>query len=106
VSTREHVTAGGPPGAAYPDHLRAEVEAYLAGLTFAREPAAAGPTSLFRPPKGPWTMKPVCFSMIAYLVAAISHDSPPLFATAEPRRGETFRTTRLWHPQNSIRPAP
>ena len=42
VSTREHVTAGGPPGAAYPDHLRAQVEAYLGGLTFAREPAAAG----------------------------------------------------------------
>jgi geranylgeranyl diphosphate synthase type II len=42
VSTREHVAAGGPAGADYPDHLRAEVEAYLAGLRFAREPAAAG----------------------------------------------------------------
>jgi geranylgeranyl diphosphate synthase type II len=35
VSTREHVGA-------YPEHLRAEVEEYLAGLSFAREPAAAG----------------------------------------------------------------
>jgi geranylgeranyl diphosphate synthase, type II len=35
VSTRERVTA-------YPDHLRAEVEAYLQSLRFAREPAAAG----------------------------------------------------------------
>jgi geranylgeranyl diphosphate synthase, type II len=42
VSTREHVTAGGAPGAAYPDHLRAQVEEYLAGLRFAREPAADG----------------------------------------------------------------
>jgi len=43
VSTREHVTAGGDAaGAAYPDHLRAEVEAYLAGLRFARELATAG----------------------------------------------------------------
>jgi len=42
VSTRQHVPAGGPAGAAYPEHLRAEVEAYLEGLTFAREPAAAG----------------------------------------------------------------
>jgi geranylgeranyl diphosphate synthase type II len=42
VSTREHVTAGGPAPAAYPEHLRAEVEAYLEALTFAREPAAAG----------------------------------------------------------------
>jgi geranylgeranyl diphosphate synthase type II len=42
VSTREHVTAGEPAGAAYPDHLRVQVEAYLGGLRFAREPAAAG----------------------------------------------------------------
>jgi geranylgeranyl diphosphate synthase, type II len=35
VSTRERVSA-------YPDHLRAEVEAYLESLSFAREPAAAG----------------------------------------------------------------
>ena len=35
MSTRAQV-------AAYPDHLRAEVEAYLQGLRFAREPAAAG----------------------------------------------------------------
>jgi len=42
MSTREHVTAGGPAGAVYPDHLRARVERYLAGLRFAREPATAG----------------------------------------------------------------
>jgi geranylgeranyl diphosphate synthase, type II len=42
VSTREHVTAGGPAGAAYPDHLRAQAEDYLTALRFAREPAAAG----------------------------------------------------------------
>ena len=35
MSTRERV-------AAYPDHLRAEVEDYLRALRFAREPAAAG----------------------------------------------------------------
>ena len=35
MSTSERVTA-------YPDHLRAEVEAYLEALRFAREPAAAG----------------------------------------------------------------
>ena len=35
MSTRERV-------AAYPDHLRAEVEEYLGALRFAREPAAAG----------------------------------------------------------------
>ena len=35
MSTRERVSA-------YPDHLRAEVEAYLQSLRFAREPAAAG----------------------------------------------------------------
>ncbi len=38
MSTREHVTAGAP----YPDKLRDAVEAYLGGLTFAREPGAAG----------------------------------------------------------------
>jgi len=42
VSTREHVSAGGASGAVYPDHLRAQVEDYLHGLAFAREPAAAG----------------------------------------------------------------
>ena len=42
MSTREHVSAGGPAAAGYPDHLRAQVEDYLGGLTFAREPAAAG----------------------------------------------------------------
>jgi len=42
VSTREHVPAGGPAPAAYPDHLRAQVEEYLGGLRFAREPTAAG----------------------------------------------------------------
>jgi geranylgeranyl diphosphate synthase type II len=42
VSTREHRATGEPAQAAYPDHLRAEIEDYLAGLTFAREPAAAG----------------------------------------------------------------
>jgi geranylgeranyl diphosphate synthase type II len=36
MSTSEHAAA------VYPDHLRARVEAYLAGLRFAREPAAAG----------------------------------------------------------------
>ncbi len=42
MSTREHVGAGGPAEAGYPDHLRAQFEEYLGGLTFAREPAAAG----------------------------------------------------------------
>jgi geranylgeranyl diphosphate synthase type II len=42
VSTREHVTAGAPASAAYPEHLRAQVEEYLGGLRFAREAAAAG----------------------------------------------------------------
>ena len=42
MSTREHVTAGAPASAAYPEHLRAQVEEYLGGLRFAREPAAAG----------------------------------------------------------------
>ncbi len=42
MSTREHIAYGGGPAAAYPDHLRAQVETYLAGLTFAREPAVAG----------------------------------------------------------------
>jgi geranylgeranyl diphosphate synthase, type II len=42
VSTREHVTADGPAGARYPDHLREQVERYLEGLRFAREPAASG----------------------------------------------------------------
>ena len=42
MSTREHVTTGGAPGAVYPEHLRAEIEGYLDSLTFAREPAAAG----------------------------------------------------------------
>ena len=42
MSTREHVTAGAAASAGYPEHLRAEVEAYLVGLTFARAPGAAG----------------------------------------------------------------
>jgi geranylgeranyl diphosphate synthase, type II len=42
VSTREHVTAGGPAGAGYPDQLRVQVERYLGALRFAREPAASG----------------------------------------------------------------
>ena len=42
MSTREHVTAGAAPAGSYPEHLRAETERYLEGLTFAREPAAAG----------------------------------------------------------------
>jgi geranylgeranyl diphosphate synthase, type II len=42
VSTREHVTADGPAGARYPDHLREQVERYLEGVRFAREPAASG----------------------------------------------------------------
>jgi geranylgeranyl diphosphate synthase, type II len=42
VSTREHVAAGGPAGADYPEHLRAEVEAYVGGLRFSRERATAG----------------------------------------------------------------
>jgi geranylgeranyl diphosphate synthase type II len=42
LSTREHVTAGAGDSAQYPDHLRAEVEDYLATLRFAREPAAEG----------------------------------------------------------------
>ena len=37
---RRSASAHAPPS--YPDHLRAEVEAYLAALRFAREPAAAG----------------------------------------------------------------
>jgi geranylgeranyl diphosphate synthase type II len=40
MSTREHLTAATGPG--YPDHLRVQVEDYLAGLRFAREPAAGG----------------------------------------------------------------
>ena len=39
MSTREHVTAGGPTGA-YPEHLRAQVEAYLEQLRF---PAPSAP---------------------------------------------------------------
>ena len=37
MSTQEHAPA------VYPDHLRTQVEAYLAGLRFSREPAADGP---------------------------------------------------------------
>jgi geranylgeranyl diphosphate synthase, type II len=40
MSTSEHLTAA--PGTAYPEHLRAQVEAYLATLRFAREQAASG----------------------------------------------------------------
>jgi geranylgeranyl diphosphate synthase, type II len=39
VSTRSRPQ---PPAAAYPDHLRDQVEAYLTGLRFATEPAATG----------------------------------------------------------------
>jgi geranylgeranyl diphosphate synthase type II len=39
VSTGERVPVA---GAVYPDHLRAEIDAYLAGLRFAREPSATG----------------------------------------------------------------
>jgi len=42
VSTREHLAYGGGNAAAYPEHLRAQVEAYLADLRFAPEPAVAG----------------------------------------------------------------
>jgi geranylgeranyl diphosphate synthase type II len=42
VSTSEQARPGGAAGAGYPDHLRAQVEQYLEGLRFAREPAAAG----------------------------------------------------------------
>ena len=31
-----------PAAAVYPEHLRAEIDAYLDALRFAREPAAAG----------------------------------------------------------------
>jgi geranylgeranyl diphosphate synthase type II len=36
------VTRPATAGAVYPDHLRAEIETYLDGLRFAREPAAGG----------------------------------------------------------------
>jgi geranylgeranyl diphosphate synthase type II len=42
VSTREHLAYGGGNAAAYPEHLRAQAEQYLAGLRFAREPAVEG----------------------------------------------------------------
>jgi geranylgeranyl diphosphate synthase, type II len=42
VSTREHLAFGGGNAAAYPEHLRAQAEQYLAGLRFAREPAVEG----------------------------------------------------------------
>jgi geranylgeranyl diphosphate synthase type II len=40
MSTSEHLTAA--PGTPYPEHLRQQVEDYLAGLRFAREPGARG----------------------------------------------------------------
>jgi len=42
VTASDHVTAVGPAGAAYPDHLREQVERYLGGLRFTRERAASG----------------------------------------------------------------
>jgi len=42
VSTREHLDAEHGADSTYPEHLRAQVEDYLAGLRFAREPAVAG----------------------------------------------------------------
>jgi geranylgeranyl diphosphate synthase, type II len=42
MSTREHLAYGGGSAAAYPEHLRAQAEQYLAGLRFAREPAVEG----------------------------------------------------------------
>ena len=39
MSTRSRSRSG---AAAYPEHLRDQVEAYLAGLRFATEPAATG----------------------------------------------------------------
>ena len=36
------MSAPATAGAVYPEHLRTEIESYLAGLRFAREPAAGG----------------------------------------------------------------
>jgi len=78
VSTREHVGA-------YPEHLRAEVEEYLAGLTFARDPAAAGLDEAMRYSllAGGKRIRPVLALATARALGREPHDFLPLAAALE-----------------------
>jgi len=78
VSTREQV-------AAYPDHLRVEVEDYLGGLRFAREPAAAGLEEAMRYSllAGGKRIRPVLALATARAVGREPRDFLPLAAALE-----------------------
>ena len=78
MSTREQV-------AAYPDHLRVEVEDYLGGLRFAREPAAAGLEEAMRYSllAGGKRIRPVLALATARAVGREPRDFLPLAAALE-----------------------
>jgi len=75
--------AAGPVG--YPEHLRAEVEAYLAGLRFAREPAAAGLEKAMRYSllAGGKRIRPVLALATANALGREAEDVLPLAAALE-----------------------
>jgi geranylgeranyl diphosphate synthase type II len=85
VSTREHVEAGGPAGAVYPEHLRTLIEDYLARLEFAREPAAAGLEAAMRYSllAGGKRIRPVLALATARALGREPHEVLPLAAGLE-----------------------
>jgi geranylgeranyl diphosphate synthase, type II len=85
VSTHARESAGGPAGAAYPDHLRAQVEAYLEALAFAREPAAAGLEEAMRYSllAGGKRIRPVLALATARAIGREPRDVLPLAAALE-----------------------
>jgi geranylgeranyl diphosphate synthase type II len=73
------------PVAAYPDHLRVHVEDYLAGLRFAREPAAAGLEEAMRYSllAGGKRIRPVLALATAAAIGREPRDVLPLAAALE-----------------------
>src|SRR5204862_5522276 len=74
------------PESGYPEHLREEVEAYLAALRFADEPAAAGLEDAMRYSllAGGKRIRPVLALATALAVDRDPHDVLPLAAALEP----------------------
>src|SRR5690242_19453757 len=80
--------AGGPARArfvSYPDHLRAEVEAYLSALRFSREPATDGLEEAMRYSllAGGKRIRPVLALATAHAVELRAADVLPLAAALE-----------------------